>query len=303
MTITGADISSYQHGTDVAALVGEFVILKCTEGVYYVDPDYTGWAPLARAAGKTVIAYHFLKVESSPQAQAVYLAAHIGDHSLPVMLDVETEGASKPDIGFVLQTIDTMRQRGLNVRLVYLPHWYWQEIGSPSLVGLADRGVGLVASNYPGGDGYPGDTGAGWEPYGGIRPLLWQYTSSPIDMNAYRGTIDELRTFLEGTDVNLTDTVTITGGFAARYPATGPDGFTAGAAVPVATLLEGAAIRAVNNEHLLTQILAKVSGPGAVNVKALAAEIVTELAPHLGASDPTVVAEAVRARLEAALSA
>ena len=65
MTILGYDLSSFQHGTDVAALPGDFIILKCTEGTYYVDADYPQWAPAAHGAGKIVIPYHFLKAESS----------------------------------------------------------------------------------------------------------------------------------------------------------------------------------------------------------------------------------------------
>ena len=295
MTIFGHDISSYQRGTDVAALPGDFIILKCTEGTYYVDADYPQWAPQAHGAGKLVIAYHYLKAESSAGDQARWLSAHIGNRALPVMLDVELSAPSRPDLGLVLQTVDTMRAYGLNPRLVYLPKWYWEQIGAPSLTGLAARGIGLVSSNYPGGSAYPGDSGAGWAPYGGVRPMIWQFTDSPLDNNAYRGSIEELRNFLEGTEVNLTDTVTVSGGFAARYPLTAPDGFTAGAAVPVSVLLEGAAIRAANNEHLLQQLLAKVEAPAAVDVVALAKALAPELPNDL--VDPLAVANAVVAHL------
>jgi hypothetical protein len=107
-----------------------------------------------------------------------------------------------------------------------------------------------------------------------------------------------------GPDVNLTDTVTISAGFAARYGAAAADGFTAGAAIPVGTLLEGSAIRAANNEHLLNAILAKVGG--GVDVGALAAQLgpllhpttdvnalAALLAPHVGAPDPAAFAAAL----------
>lgn len=290
MTILGYDLSSFQHGTDVAALPGDFIILKCTEGTYYADADYLQWAPSVHGAGKIVVPYHFLKTESSARDQVLWLSAHIGNRALPFMLDVEPSGASRPDLGLTLQVIDAARAYGLNPRLVYLPEWYWSQIGAPSLEGLAARGIGLVSSNYPGGSDYPGDVGPGWRPYGGVMPMIWQYTDKPIDRNAYRGTADQLRNFLEGTDVNLTDTVTISGGFAARYPQTAPDGFTAGANVPVSVLLEGAAIRAANNEHLLETILAKVGAPAPVDVNALAAALIPHLPPS---GDPQAVALAV----------
>jgi len=94
-----------------------------------------------------------------------------------------------------------------------------------------------------------------------------------------------------GPEVNLTDTVTVSAGFAARYgSAANPvDGFTAGANISVATLLEGSAIRAVNNEHLLQQVLAKLGGP--LDVAGLAAQ----LGPLL---HPTTDVNALAAALE-----
>jgi glycosyl hydrolase family 25 len=294
VTIFGYDVSSYQAGFDVAHASGDFAIIKCTQGNSYADPDYAGFVAGARASGKAVVAYHFLVAGVSPQLQTAWLASHIVDKSLPVMLDVEVTGTSRPGIGDVLQTIDTMAGAGLRVRLVYLPHWYWVQLGSPSLEGLTARHVGLVASQYPGGATYPGDEH--WPaPYGGMDPMLWQFTDAPVDNNAYRGTSEELRNFLEGTEMNLTDTVTVSGGFAARYPTTGPDGFTAGAAISVATLLEGAAIRAANNEHLLQQVLAKVGAPVPVDVAALAKALAPELPNDL--VDPLAVANAVVAHL------
>lgn len=297
MTIFGRDLSSYQHGTDVAKLPGDFVILKCTEGDTYADADYAGWVTAGRSVGKVVVAYHFLKAEVPVRDQVVWLSRHIGDRTLPVMVDVETEGSSKPGLDLVLQFIDTARVYGLNPRLVYLPRWYWSEVGCPSLSALTARGVGLVSSQYLGGSDYPGNGAAGWQAYGPGEPvpMLYQFTNTPVDNNAYRGTITELRNFLEGTDVNLTDTVTVSGGFAARYPATAADGFTAGAAVPVSVLLEGAAIRAANNEHLLTQVLAAVKAPAPVDVVALAKALAPELPNDL--VDPLAVANAVVAHL------
>ena len=50
----------------------------------------------------------------------------------------------------------------------------------------------LVSSNYT----HYSDSGPGWAPYGGMTPVIWQYTDSgtlngvePVDFNAYRGTV------------------------------------------------------------------------------------------------------------------
>lgn len=80
-------------------------------------------------------------------------------------------------------------------------------MGSPNLSGLTSRGVYLVSSSYPGGTGspshlYPGDGAAGWGAYGGLTPLIYQFTDQAsdggqdLDYNAFRGTVAQLETAL-----------------------------------------------------------------------------------------------------------
>lgn len=202
MTIFGPDLSSFEHGVNVAALPAPFVLMKCTEGTYYADGDYGIWLGQARASGKIAVAYHFISGQD-PDGQAAWLASHIGDRSLPVMLDWEPEGTYKPPLAQLLAVADAMVRQGLRPKLAYAPRWHWSNIGSPSLAGLTQRGIGLVSSSYPGGAGYPGDDGPGWQPYGGVTPLIWQYTDAATlggqrvgDMNAFKGAVEELAAFL-----------------------------------------------------------------------------------------------------------
>lgn len=205
MTIFGPDISSYEHGLNIAALPDPFVIAKVTEGTYYRDADWPAFRDAARRAGKILVGYHFVTGED-PRAQAANLAGWIGDRSIPVMLDFEPTGNSHPTHAQQLAVADAVNAAGMHVRLSYTPRWYWQQIGSPNLTGLTTRGIGVVSSAYPNtsitdpprdyaADG--GDTGPGWAPYGGITPLLWQFTDAGVeqqrmDFNAFRGTIAEL---------------------------------------------------------------------------------------------------------------
>jgi len=59
---------------------------------------------------------------------------------------------------------------------------------------------------------YPGDSSAGWAPYSGQTPEILQYSSNAVvaglttcDANAYRGTVDEMVTWIMGGTVALTD--------------------------------------------------------------------------------------------------
>lgn len=207
MTIFGPDISSYQSGLSLSRLAdASFVIAKTTEGTYYTDADYQGWRRQAAQLRKPFIWYHFLSGEST-SAQAAHTAANVGDSALPGMLDAEPEGSYSPSLAQIVDYIDAASAAGLNLRLVYLPRWYWERIGSPDLSEISSRGVWLVSSQYPGGSGspggiYPGDGAAGWEPYGGMTPLIYQFTNQasdggqPLDYNAFRGTTAQLVTAL-----------------------------------------------------------------------------------------------------------
>lgn len=210
MTILGPDVSSYEKGLDLSRLDdAAFFIAKASEGTYYTDDAYQGWRRQAASLGRPFIWYHFLSTEDAV-AQVAHTKACIGDLELPGMLDFEPTKTMRPTMAHALDYADAAEAAGLNLRLVYLPRWYWQELGSPYLSGLTARGLYLVSSNYPGGSGnpeqlYPGDSGPGWQAYGGpkpLTPLIWQYTDKATDggrtedFNAFRGTVPQLRAYL-----------------------------------------------------------------------------------------------------------
>lgn len=308
MTVYGPDISSYQAGMDLSHLAdASFVIAKASEGTYYTDGSYQGWRRQAASLKKPFVWYHFLSSESAA-AQVAHTKACVGDLTLPGMLDVEPAGASKPTLAQVLAYADEAKAAGLRLRLVYLPHWYWQELGSPSLAGLASRGLALISSSYPGGTGsaprlYPGDKAAGWNPYGGVTPALYQYTNQatdggrPLDYNAFRGTVEQLLAVLNptpGEDVALdnTDAKTLWS-------------YTNGDHPDVHQTLMDAATHSGAAVAKLDQVLARLSAPS-VDTAALAAALgpllhpttdvaalAALLAPHLGVPDPAAFAAAV----------
>jgi len=193
MTIFFPDISSYEAGLIIQPGTVA-VIAKATEGTYYRDAQYANFKAQAAHVGAVFSAYHFLKAGNGA-GQADYCHAMVG--STPVMLDVETEGTSKPTVADCADFISRMRALGGSVWGAYFPQWYWQQVGG----NLASLGVAVVASNYT---AYS-DTGPGWAPYGGVSPALWQYTDKQpyggqtIDFNAYKGTVQQLAALINGT--------------------------------------------------------------------------------------------------------
>lgn len=97
-----------------------------------------------------------------------------------------TAYVSRPSILLAEQFIDAYRALGGVIHDLYLPHWYWQVLGSPDLAGMRDRHMFLTSSAYV----TYGDSGPGWAAYGGMTPQVWQYTDTgpwSMDWNAFKG--------------------------------------------------------------------------------------------------------------------
>lgn len=186
----GIDIASYEAGEDLPEVHGEgfaFAYVKATQGTSYVDPYYRGWA--ANPGALVFIPYHYVTTDD-PAAQAAHFRSVAGS-VLACMLDVEN-GAPATASG-IKAVIDAFRALGYAIDL-YLPRWYWVQIGSPDMTGWGIRN--LIASDYPSTasgyayDLYPGDSYKGWDAYGGIKPAILQFTDAAkvggqlVDANA-----------------------------------------------------------------------------------------------------------------------
>lgn len=91
--LKGIDISHYQNNPDfkrVKAAGIQFVMLKATEGVNYIDPCFKSNAAAAIAAGLPIGVYHFLRA-GSVENQARDCLAAIKPYKItwPVAVDVE----------------------------------------------------------------------------------------------------------------------------------------------------------------------------------------------------------------------
>ena len=169
---------------------------KCTEGATFTDPQFAGIRARAKAAGFPFLPYHFL-AHINIAGQVAHVIATIGT-GVNVMLDVESEtGKPDPTLADVIAFADLYAAKadGGRVILGYIPEWFWSgHWKQPSLAALSARHIGLVSSNYT----TYSDTGPGWKPYGGVAPIIWQYTSTGGDHNAFRGTLAQLAAVFAG---------------------------------------------------------------------------------------------------------
>ena len=194
MTLYYPDISGFQGPISLKGALA--VAAKVTEGTTFVSPAWDAQKAEAARQGTFLVAYHFL-LAGNAAAQAAHARQHAG--TTPLMVDFEPEPPSFPSLADCTEFIDAYRKLAGVTHLVYLPHWYWSRsagqgqggLGSPSLAPLMQRGMLLVSSAYT---AYTDDpSGAGWQPYGGMTPAVWQYTDAlpfngqTVDFNAYRG--------------------------------------------------------------------------------------------------------------------
>lgn len=205
MVTFGLDISHHQATSlDLAQCRREgieFVFIKSSEGSGFIDPAFTANLNEARSAGLLVAAYHYVRSNATAAAQVANVA-RVVPKDVPVIPDVE---ANSGGVALVRDIVAGLRGAGYTVPLTYLPRWYWQQIGSPSLAGLP----GLWSSRYPDNvvgsiaDEYADVPSSYWTGYGGLGVTVLQFTSSarvaghqPLDANAFNGTREQLAAVL-----------------------------------------------------------------------------------------------------------
>lgn len=220
-TLLGIDLSEHQDGLSLqqAAKEGiDFCILRLCDGTY-IDRTFHSHLKDAEATDMLVSTYWYLRApsEGTTIAQQVdVIDRQLGDRrDLGVWIDVESVAGPRK-----LLTADDVRaaKRELEARGYYVPGmysgaWYWEFMpgGEPSMDGLGYLWVSNYGRNRGGnptglyhGDG--GDQHPGWDyPLGDRKPDILQFGSNghvagfrQVDVNAFRGTRDELARIFTG---------------------------------------------------------------------------------------------------------
>lgn len=221
MTIFGVDVSEHQNGMSLTQAKREgisFAILRLCDGTYR-DKVFHSHLKDAERAGLLIATYWYLRApsEGTTIAQQVDVIDQQmgGRRDLPVWIDVESVAGNRKllteaDVWVAKRELE---KRGYHVSGIYSGAWYWENMpgGEPSMSGLG----ALWVSNYGRNrtlpyraayDGDGGDNHRGWDyPLGNKKPDILQYGSNglvagfKVDVNAYRGTIDQLKHLFTGT--------------------------------------------------------------------------------------------------------
>ncbi|MFD9734378.1 GH25 family lysozyme [Umezawaea sp. NPDC059074] len=217
------DISNHQSTMDVERVVREngigAVFILTNDGTF-VNAFFHAQADAAERAGAIVVPYFYLRPNWA-QTVDVHIGV-VGDRYDSSIVDVEEGSGGWAE---TWAAHNRLWDAGRYTPLVYFPNFYWQKVGSPDLTPLKVKVRGHWKSWYADRDwrefqdaldrvpGYVWDDNRG-----GILVEIVQFTGTGrvsgygahVDLNFYRGSIEELAALLgkEEDDMKLTDRIT-----------------------------------------------------------------------------------------------
>jgi GH25 family lysozyme M1 (1,4-beta-N-acetylmuramidase) len=166
MTIKGIDVSNYQ-ASDYSLTGFDFVIVKATEGVSYVNPKHAAQVKRARDNNRVVGHYHFVR-GGDMKAQVDYFLKNAKAQSDEFLaLDWEDPKVSCAEKDKFLKYLKS--KAGGRKVILYCNVDYWKNRDTSSY-----EADGLWIAGYNGNPGNPGIS----DPW-----LIHQYTSTPVDTN------------------------------------------------------------------------------------------------------------------------
>jgi Glycosyl hydrolases family 25 len=208
VAIYGVDIHPrFQAGINIEEIRREgfdFMAVKVSEGVdaSYLAAGSADFLQRGGAAGLLSLGYHYLDA-GNEEAQARTFAEALDTVGVPGMLDAEALAANGQTPLLTIRAIRTFlaacRRLGARVPLLYLPRWYWDRLGRPSLAGLPP----LWASSYvsvpsaPASVMYQSHAAGSWDSYGPLGVEVLQFTDRAqvagqlVDADHYLGTREQ----------------------------------------------------------------------------------------------------------------
>ena len=191
----GIDVSHWNRLTAIPEHRPEFVMMKLTEGVSFIDSAYKSHIDICEDMLIPYGFYHYARAEKNDaKKEAEFFVSQIPAHAMPhCVLALDFEGKS-----LSLTSVDAWAALFLK-RVEELTHKKPLLYCSQSVVKrfpmVAHSGYGLWVARYRNTLLGPGD----------IRPwkfaAIWQYTSKPIDKDIFYGSVKQFRKYGEQKNV------------------------------------------------------------------------------------------------------
>lgn len=189
-TMNGIDISNFQAGLNLEAIKADFVIIKATEGIGYVNPTCDSFFQKALKLGKKVGFYHFARPINDAVAEADFFIQNTLGYFGKAIPFLDWEAENKWDVQWALRFLNRVYEKTHVKPSIYMSEsvilgYDWSDV--------VKGDYGLWAAKYR--DNIPDAnydmTNAGDAPSKGKWPfiMMWQWTSVGR-LDGYSGNLD-----------------------------------------------------------------------------------------------------------------
>lgn len=177
--MNGIDISHWQSGLNLANISADFVIMKATEGTYYVDDRTEEFFAAAQKSGKLCGLYHFASGTNGARREAQFFVDHIKDKLGKAILALDWEAdAVKKGVAYAKEFLDEVYSLTGIRCAVYMSKGICRSYNWASVAVDYPLWVAQYANKNPV-YGYQDNPWTDQKGYGAWEePILFQYTSS-----------------------------------------------------------------------------------------------------------------------------
>ena len=188
--MNGIDISMWQNGIDLSAVKADFIIVKATEGIGYVDKSCDGFFQKALSLGKKLGFYHFARPTNDPVREADFFYENCKGYFGKAIPILDWEAENKQNVAYAKAWLDRVYQRSGVKPVIYMSE---SVVNSYDWSSVANADYGLWVAKYR-------DNATDYNynmANAGTRPrvkwwkfyCMWQWTSTGR-LNGYSGNLD-----------------------------------------------------------------------------------------------------------------
>lgn len=190
MALKGIDISKWQTGIDLSKVDCDFVIVKATEGIGYVDRKCDSFYQQAKSLGKKLGFYHFARPRNDAVREAQYFYNNTKNYFGEAIPILDWEAENKSDVAWAKRWLDEVYRLSGVKPVIYMSEsvanaYNWSSVAN------ADYGLWVAKYRDNNPDYNYNMANAGkrprvkwWKFY-----CMWQWTSTGR-LNGYSGNLD-----------------------------------------------------------------------------------------------------------------
>ncbi|MCU7356685.1 GH25 family lysozyme [Enterococcus dispar] len=146
--LNGIDIASYQAGINLSNVPADFVIMKATGGVGYVNPYCDNFYQQAKKANKSRAVYHYaheIGLQGTAEQEAEFFLKNVKGYIGDAILILDWESDNKHDVGWALRWLNYVYEK-TGVRPLF--YTYTSVLQSYDFSPIYKANYGLWIANY-----------------------------------------------------------------------------------------------------------------------------------------------------------